>query len=308
MEFLTILVLAFAPGIFWLFISYRWDRYRPDPKSLVIRTFLLGIIAIVPVLIVETILMIPLLIANLDLFSAGFSNPLEAFTRLSTGEMAYVAFIIAGFTEELFKFLVVRTTIYRSPYFDDAADGLVYASAAALGFASIENVFYLLQFGWETILLRGPISTLAHVLFAILWGYPLALKKTGRRHATGWLWMGLIGSMAAHGLFNFVVFNASWYQYLIIPIMIGMIIVLNLMIRHSRRVSSYRNTVAELQKTCPQCTQKTAFYSRFCSNCGFKFTNNQENQISCGNCGQSLPSKAAYCTLCGHRNVKKPWR
>ena len=60
--------------------------------------------------------------------------------HLSLGETAYLAFIVAGFTEELFKFLVVRTTIYKSPYFDEPIDGLVYSSAAALGFASLENI------------------------------------------------------------------------------------------------------------------------------------------------------------------------
>ncbi len=305
MQFLLILVLAFAPGLFYLYIAYRWDRYHPEPKSLVIRTFFLGMAAILPVTIIESLLLLPIIIPNIQNIS---SNPLNWLNELSTGQMAYTAFIIAGFTEELFKFLVVRLTVYRSPYFDDATDGLVYSSAAALGFATFENIGYMLQFGWDVILTRGPISTLAHLLFSSLWGYPLALHKLGKKYSTLWVWLGLIAAMAAHGLFNFVLFKASWYQWLAVPLFIGMLIVLNVFLRHSRRISNFKESVVELQKMCPQCGQKTAHYADFCPVCGWKFTGSPPEKTACGKCGQELPANAAYCTACGNRNVKKPWR
>jgi len=305
MELLGILALGFAPGLFWLYIAYRWDRYHPEPKSLVIRTFFMGMVAVIPVAVVEALLILPIVIPNIQNYIA---DPTDMFTQLTTGQMAYTAFIVAGFTEEFFKFMVVRATVYRSPYFDDAIDGLVYASAAGLGFATLENVLYMAQYGWDIILLRGPISTLAHVLFSVLWGYPLALKKTGRKNATLWLWLGLIGSMAAHGLFDFVLFTETWYGLLAIPLFIGMVIVLNLMIRHSRRISSYKDKVAELQKICPQCGVKTAVYAAFCPGCGTQYSGEPPAQLTCGKCGQPLPADAIYCTACGSRNVKKPWR
>jgi len=305
MESLGILVLAFAPGLFWLYIAYRWDRYHPEPKGLVIRTFFLGMLSVIPVLIVETALFLPIIISNFDSILA---NPVDWLTELNTGQMAYVAFIIAGCTEEFFKFLVVRATVYRSPYFDDGADGLVYASAAALGFATLENFSYMLQFGWDVILLRGPISTLAHVLFSVLWGYPLALKKVGRKNAALWLWLGLIGAMVAHGLFNYVLFLESWYQWLAIPLFIGMVFVLNILLRHSRRISPHKDKVTELQKTCPRCGARTAVYAAFCPGCGTQYSGETPAQLTCGKCGQSLPANAVYCTACGSRNVKKPWR
>ena len=64
MQFLLILVLAFAPGLFYLYIAYRWDRYHPEPKGLVIRTFFLGMAAIVPVAILESLLLLPIIIPN----------------------------------------------------------------------------------------------------------------------------------------------------------------------------------------------------------------------------------------------------
>ena len=45
---LVALVVPTLPGFFWLFIFYRTDRYQPEPKGLVIQTFLLGIASLVP--------------------------------------------------------------------------------------------------------------------------------------------------------------------------------------------------------------------------------------------------------------------
>ena len=48
MQFLLIPVLGLAPGLFWLWLIYRGNKYRPEPKRLVIRTFLFGMAATIP--------------------------------------------------------------------------------------------------------------------------------------------------------------------------------------------------------------------------------------------------------------------
>jgi RsiW-degrading membrane proteinase PrsW (M82 family) len=61
-------------------------------------------------------------------------------------------------------------------------DGLVYGAAASLGFASLENLAFMLMFGPEAILVRGPLTTLAHLVLSSIWSYPLGQttqKKTG---------------------------------------------------------------------------------------------------------------------------------
>jgi len=108
-------------------------------------------------------------------------------------------------------------------------------------------------------------------------------------------------------LFDFVLFQASWYQWLAVPLFIGMIIVLNIFLRHSRQISNYKDKVTELQKICGQCGAKAPYYAEFCSNCGTKFPTDTTSQTACGKCGQNLPANALYCTACGSRNVKKHW-
>ena len=300
MQLLSIVIGAFAPGIFWLWLVYRWDRYHPEPRWLVIRTFLWGMVAVIPIALVE-----------LALVMGGGMGSLTALeqTTLSLQGIAYEAFVVAGMTEELGKFLVVRLTIYKSLYFDEATDGLVYSAAAALGFATLENIGYALSFGWQVMLVRGPISTFAHVLFSVVWGYPLGLRKVQYPRSRLYLGLGLPGAMAAHGLFDFLLFTQSWYAYLVIPLLAGLIIGLNLMLRHSHRISPYREKVAEMQVNCPVCGARIPSYANFCPACGTRLDKTRQTQSgACGNCGAPLEKDALYCTACGTRVVKKPWR
>ncbi|HEY78676.1 MAG TPA: PrsW family intramembrane metalloprotease [Dehalococcoidia bacterium] len=293
MQLLIIPVLAFAPGTFWLWIVYRWDIYQPEPRWLVIRTFLWGVAAVLPVAFIEFLLEF----GGLNLTNMG---------QMSLGAMAYHSFIVAGLTEEVGKFLIVFATIYKSPCFDESTDGIVYASAAALGFASLENVFYMFSMGWEVILLRGPISTMAHVLFSVIWGYPLALRKLKRRGAMTLLLFGLLAAMAAHGLFNFVLFTQNWFALLIFPIIAGLSVVLGLMLRHSRRISTFKDKVAEMQLSCPNCNLRVPLYSRFCIYCGVKIDRAvRKGTVACGNCGAMVEYAANFCPACGYRLVRK---
>jgi protease PrsW len=219
---LIIVLIALAPCIFWLWIIYKGDKYKPEPKSLIIRTFLFGMGIAIPVAIIESLL---------------YPGSLQGTLSLSTA--AYVAFVVAGVTEEAGKFSVVRFGVYNSAHFEEPADGLIYSSAAALGFASLENIIYAISFGWQVILVRGLFSNLAHVVFSSLWGYPLALNKLGIIKNKSVTYIGLVVAMLAHGAFDFLFFTQSVYTWLAVPLFIGGIILFVLMYRHANRISIY---------------------------------------------------------------------
>ena len=69
LQLLLIPVLGLAPGIFWLWLIYKGDKYRPEPKRLVIRTFVLGMVAVIPVMLVEALLLLPYLISHIEEFA-----------------------------------------------------------------------------------------------------------------------------------------------------------------------------------------------------------------------------------------------
>jgi len=294
LDSLAVVILAFAPGIFWMWLIYRWDRYQPEPRWLVVRTFLWGMVIVIPIAFIELLLM--------------FGRPLfPGFEKLSLTDIAYQAFIVAGVTEELGKFVIVRLITYKSVYFDESTDGIVYSSATALGFASLENLFYMLSHGWGVILVRGPISTLAHVLFSVIWGYPLALQKIKHPRASLYLWLGLAGSAVAHGIFDFLLFTQTWYAVLVFPLLAGLVVALNTMLRHSRRISAFQKKVAEVHITCLMCTANIPAYANFCPACGAPVIKDKPHPHGkCGNCGAAVSPIDSFCTSCGSRVVRKP--
>lgn len=96
---------------------------------------------------------------------------------------------------------------FRSKHFDEPLDGLVYASAAALGFACIENAITLRNnpLGWIWVA-RTAVALPAHVFFACMWGYALGrvktIKRPGPLFPVAWLL-----ATAAHGLYVHLVYG-----------------------------------------------------------------------------------------------------
>lgn len=96
---------------------------------------------------------------------------------------------------------------FRSKHFDEPLDGLVYASSAALGFATIENALTLREhpFGWIWIA-RTAIALPAHVFFACAWGYALGrakrVKRPGPIFPASW-----VVATAMHGLYVHLVYG-----------------------------------------------------------------------------------------------------
>ncbi len=192
METLLAIVLAVAPGIFWLLFFYSRDRYDPEPPVWVMLVFLLGGAVTFPIGILE---------GSLLAISGGFLGSV----------------LIAPVFEELAKYWVVEKTVYRTHVFDEPVDGIVYAAAAGLGFATLENTLYVLSaldesflFALQTAVLRGILSVPAHVLFSVMWGFALGVSQGGsrRRHDPIVLW-GLCLAVGAHALFNLLLVSGT---------------------------------------------------------------------------------------------------
>lgn len=179
---LWLVVLAFAPGIFWLWYVYQKDRWEPEPRALVVKTFVWGMACAIPAAVLE----VPFAWSGV-----------------------FLIVIAAPVIEEYAKYFVVSRTVYRQTEFSEPMDGIVYSAAAALGFASLENFFYLLAAQNQDVLTpvflgRAFFSVPGHVLFSTIWGAALGRAKfisdPARQRAL--IHAGLLTAMAAHGLFN----------------------------------------------------------------------------------------------------------
>ena len=185
MDIWLILLIATAPGLFWLWYFYKRDEYDPEPLHLMALLFFLGIAAA--------------LIAGVLELGAG-----QAVTGM-------VFFIIAvPVIEESVKFLMMLLFAYRNREFDEPMDGIVYATATALGFATLENAQYLLDLASPSSVLvtgavRGILTVPAHALFGICWGYALGIAKfSPKEKRVPIIIGGLVLGIAVHALFNFL--------------------------------------------------------------------------------------------------------
>jgi RsiW-degrading membrane proteinase PrsW (M82 family) len=122
------------------------------------------------------------------------------------------SFITAATIEEGVKFLAFLVVIYRSPQFDEIFDGILYAVMISLGFATFENVLYLMNsystggalLMFQTGALRALLTIPVHAFCGVFMGYyfgrakfALAEKSRGRLFLKG-----LGGAILAHGLFD----------------------------------------------------------------------------------------------------------
>lgn len=277
---LVFLALAFAPGAFWLWFFARKDRYQPAPRRLLMLTFALGMAATIPAALLESLWIDESLVRG------------EASIMGSAAAML----LIVGPVEEGAKFAAVRLGPYRSLYFDEPMDGLVFSAAASLGFASLENLVYMINYGAAVILVRAPLSTVAHAVFGSVWGYALGLGH--ERTGGSVLVVGGLGLAAvAHGLFNLSVIAN--------PLLAVMMVVAGVAWTLSRfgwaqRVSPFRYRRNYPRVQCRSCQRLVRVTSRYCHFCGAG-SMDQARVLFCGHCGSRNRPDAAYCTWCGDR-------
>jgi hypothetical protein len=112
---------------------------------------------------------------------------------------------------------------FRSRYFDEPYDGIVYASAAALGFSAVENVAMLHAHPHGGIwVARALVALPAHLFFACLWGYALGRAKQPKVPG-GIFPLAWILATAGHGLYaHFVYGRGSGALVAVIPMLAAM--------------------------------------------------------------------------------------
>jgi RsiW-degrading membrane proteinase PrsW (M82 family) len=122
--------------------------------------------------------------------------------------MVYSFCVIAAW-EELAKFLFLRFYMYRKDVFNEPFDGIVYGVMIGMGFASFENIFYVLDGDWRTALVRMFTAVPAHALFGVIMGYYVGRAKFDPSHLKGLTFKGLIIPILIHGTYDFFLFQES---------------------------------------------------------------------------------------------------
>lgn len=217
---MLLLALAIAPGLaICVYILYR-DVYNREPAGNMLLSFFLGIISILPALGIETLLS-PYLSHSIFSIVAG-------------------AFFAVGLVEEGCKFLVLRYYSFTRPSFDEPLDGIVYSVLISMGFATVENIFYIYNESISTALLRMFTSVPAHATFAIIMGYFVGKARFERAQRKQLFIKAIAGATMAHGTYDaFLLLGENdWVKQYISQLLLftGAIASLYICIRLSRRL------------------------------------------------------------------------
>jgi len=205
---IILLALAVAPAICIILLVYFKDKYEREPFSLILKCFILGIFTIIPPAIIE--------IAAKKIGPDHSTN--------SYNIIIYV-FTTVSFSEELSKYLLLRILPYRSKHFNEPFDGIIYAVIISMGFATAENILYVLRGGMNVALIRMFTAIPAHAAFAVFMGFYVGLAKF-RKHNFLLLLTGLLTAIIAHGLYDWLLFqnNMPGLQLLAVVCLIVIVI------------------------------------------------------------------------------------
>lgn len=220
----TDVFFAFAggllPALLWLWFWLREDPH-PEPRRVLLLTFLAGMAMAIVALFLE----------QLAFFSIN-----KVLKVLSPALTSFVLLFVWAGIEEIAKYAAARKIALRLPSFDEPIDAIVYLITAALGFAALENILFLLKvFGSQGALvglitgnLRFLGATLLHLATSAIVGASIAFsffhKEKLHRNVLGGLFIAII----LHTLFNYFIIKSGGVNLfkILIPLWVAIIILI----------------------------------------------------------------------------------
>jgi protease PrsW len=186
------------PSLLWLWFWLREDKKKSEPKMLLTICFVLGMISVFFVL------------------------PVQKFIQGAVSSHEWQVILWAG-SEEIIKYLAVMVVLFKTAYVDEPLDWPIFFITAALGFAALENILFLIKpfsVGEVTVgLLTGQLrflgSTLLHAVASGIIGISMGLSFHLEGYKKKWyLLVGVIIAIALHSLFNFFIIENSGSNFL----------------------------------------------------------------------------------------------
>ncbi len=222
---MTLLSLALAPGLMLLLYIYLQDKYEREPLKAVLQAFGWGAAAAIILIILY------LAMGITGSIGGGQKSFASAFG---------LAIWHAGLPEETIKFIPFLLFIYKNKEFNEWFDGIVYASAISLGFATVENILYVVQADVSTGVIRAFLAVPAHFIMGITQGFFFSLAKFGRHKILN-ISLALITAVIVHGLYDAFIFtgNNIWLTFFVFYF-VGIILLAKRMIKSHLEKSQFK--------------------------------------------------------------------
>ncbi len=187
MRFLGLLVLALAPVLAILIYFYLKDKFEKEPYKNLILAFFAGVVSTV----------LPICFY----WMSGY--------QYIGGSLSLFLYIMLGIAlvEELAKFIPLMLFFYPSREFNEPYDGIIYGVFVSLGFAAVENIVYVFQFGYAVGVLRAFLAVPGHAIYGAFMGYFIGKAKfeKDRGKAHFYILVGLATAVLIHTFYDYFV-------------------------------------------------------------------------------------------------------
>ena len=225
---MSTLLITILPSILIILFFVKSDRF-PEPTSEIIKVFFYGILLCIPAFYINT---------ALD----------EIYSNTNISEALIRSFLSAAPVEEVLKFTVLYSLVYKMKDFNEPIDGIVYGVSVSLGFATLENIYYvyILSDYFDTTsqslaVLRSFSAIPAHGIFGATMGY-FFMKYTFIKKQNN-LALCMIVPILLHGGYNY--FASSIFIISLLIVIISWIILLK---NFSRLKKSQKKKRREYEK------------------------------------------------------------
>ena len=206
---------------------WKSDKF-PEPGKFLVTAFLLGVSIFLPLdflIIIAEKHLGPILGLNLEeynLYRKGEQE--EGFTWAAH---AFMHFFRAAYLEEGLKFALLIFICVKLEALDEPIDAIVYGATIGLGYAAMENLFYLYApdaWSLETVRMRY-YPLVMHLGFGVVMGWLLSLNlfdEDNRSKRRFMLILALAIPVIFHGIYNYYG-TADTFPILTIFLIIGII-------------------------------------------------------------------------------------
>ena len=192
-------LLSVLPSIVLFIFVWKKDKIEKEPPKLLLKLFLFGALTTVSAMILGEI----------------FTVITLEFIYEDTLTFAIIDnFILTALIEEGGKYFVLKKCTWKHKAFNYTFDGVIYAVCASLGFATLENILYVVGDGLSTAILRALLAVPGHVIDALYMGcyygiakYEEALGNTKQSKSN--LKKALLVPVLIHGFYDFCLSDES---------------------------------------------------------------------------------------------------
>ena len=203
------LLITILPSLLIVTFFVKSDQF-PEPTKQIVKIFFYGILICFPAFYLNTALM--------DIY---------ANTKIS--ESLISSFLSAAPVEEVLKFTVLYSLVYKMKDFNEPIDGIVYGVTVSLGFATLENIYYVyvLNDYFDTssqslAVLRSFSAIPAHGVFGATMGYFFMKYSFVKKQNN--LALCMIVPILLHGSYNF--FAHTYFIVSLLIVIISWVVVL----------------------------------------------------------------------------------